>query len=174
MGNKPAVEPLIIEFGPCRTIGIRYAGKNENNEIPQVWDKQLIPRMGEIRTPPNGGAAFGICRCIPGATDGSFEYIAAVETAPEAPVPAGMVAVDIPACQYAAFPVESLEQIKTVWEGTGAWFEANPGFEPFCGPNGCDCANHPGFEYYPPNWDMGSLFVYLPVADKRRPQDAAQ
>lgn len=167
VGGGPAAEPQVVEFGPYRIIGMRYAGKNENGEIPALWDREggFIARMGEIKTPPaNAGVCFGLCRCLPGVTDGSFEYIAALPAAADAPVPDGMVEARIAAGAYAAFPVPSLAGLMEAWNTTGAWMAAHPEWEACCGPGGCDCANHPCFELYPPGFDgQGGLFIYVPV-----------
>jgi predicted transcriptional regulator YdeE len=146
-------------------MGVHCLGKNENNEATELW-KQFLPREREIEQPrPN--CAFGLCRCIPGATDGSFEYIAAFAVTGKAPLPAGMMAVDIPRGEYAVFPVADLSEVKQVWHTAAATVNASTEWEPYCGPAGCDCAQHPCFEYYPPEFrGSGLLFVYIPVKRK--------
>ena len=62
----------IIGFGPFVAFGFNYIGKNEEGEIPQLWTEKLLPRMA------TGGPCFGVCRCVPGMMDGTFEYIAGV------------------------------------------------------------------------------------------------
>lgn len=165
--------PEIIEFETCRVIGMSYVGKNENKEIPALWDSEngFLRRMGEVVSPPaakwkgtDRHPAFGICRCFPGATDGSFEYIAAVPATADAPIPEGMVEATIAAGTYAAFPVPSLDALHAAWQAVGEWQKAHPEWVGYCDNEGCDCVNHPAFELYPPDFgDQGQLFIYVPV-----------
>ena len=155
----------IATLGPYRAIGVHAFTRNENHEATELW-KQFLPREREIeRSQP--GCAFGLCRCIPGATDGSFEYIAAFAATADAPLPENMMAVDIPRCEYAVFPVADLSEVRQVWRAAAKAFTTSGEWEPYCGPAGCDCANRPSFEYYPPEFrGSGPLFVYIPVKPK--------
>jgi predicted transcriptional regulator YdeE len=166
--NENASAPQIVEFGPYRVIGVRYAGKNENAEIKALWDNSFLPRISEIVKPGTGEKiAFGLCRCLPGVTDGSFEYIAAAPASADAPIPDGMVDVQIAACTYVVFPVESLSAIMHAFEQSCSWLESHPEWEAYCSPAGCDCATHPGFELYPESFGVdGKLFVYIPIKKK--------
>lgn len=161
---QPVSEPTIVSFGSYRVIGTQYVGKNENNEIPAMWDKVFLPRMKEIKIPDGVHFCFGICRCIPGATDGSFEYIAAVPVTQDAPVPDGMVDASIPFGEYLAIPVRDLSEIHQAWCHSGDWFSDHPEWTGYCNEEGCDCAQHPGFEFYPPEFDgNGPLYIYIPI-----------
>lgn len=158
----------IIEFGPYRVIGMRYIGKNENGEIPALWggENGFIKRAAEIAKSENiEKIAFGLCRCIPDVTDGTFEYIAAVPVSEDAQIPTDMVEVMIPAGTYAAFPIESLNALD--FEQLGTWLELHPEWDGFCTPTGCDCATHPNFEMYPETFCTdGKLFIYMPIRKK--------
>lgn len=163
-------EPVVKEFGPYRAIGMNYKGKNENQEIPSLWSGPdgFISRMKEVK-PYNGPfMSFGLCRCIPGATDGSFEYIAAVPAADDAEIPEGMIEVQIPRCSYIVFPVRNLGELSQTWNATQGWFAAQSEWETYCGPTqGCDCANHPFFELYPAEFNgSNEMFLYSPVRKK--------
>jgi predicted transcriptional regulator YdeE len=156
----------VKQFGPYRIIGMSCVGKNESNELPQLWERQFIPRCKEIQAPERA-SAFGICRCIPGKTDGTFEYVAAVEARAGAPVPEGMVAVEIPRADYAVVPVAGLPEVRQAWAKVPEQVGGLAGWTPFCGPAGCECATHPCFEYYPPEFESnGQLFLYIPVRPK--------
>ncbi|HEY3376286.1 MAG TPA: effector binding domain-containing protein [Armatimonadota bacterium] len=159
--------PQLVEFGPYRVIGTRYAGKNEHNEIPTMWQRDFLPRMQEVVKADGADFSVGLCHCLPEVRDGSFEYIAAVPTTADAPIPAAMVETRIAAATYIAFPVASLAELKQAWELLAPWLEAHPEWEGYCTPNGCDCATHPGFELYPATFGVdGKLFIYLPVRKK--------
>lgn len=159
-------EPRITEFGPLRVIGMRYAGKNENEEIKALWGGEagFITRSKEVDAISGDGRSFGLCRCIPGVTDGSFEYIAAVPVADNAPVPAGMVETTIGAGTYVIFPVPSLNELTQVWESTWDWLQSHPEWDSRCNQNHCECAEYPSFEMYPADFTPdGKLYLYLPV-----------
>jgi predicted transcriptional regulator YdeE len=156
-------ELKIIEAGPFNAIGIRYIGKNENNEIPQLWDKDLLPRMDEIRKPA-GGVAFGVCKCLPDAPEGEFEYIGAFEAAESAPVPDGMIKLTIPKAHYAVFEVPHLSQIMQAWQEAANALSEHPEIDRYCDGEKCECAEYPGFEYYPDDFNgQNRLYIYIPV-----------
>jgi predicted transcriptional regulator YdeE len=159
-----AATPTVIRFGPYRIVGTPYIGKNENREIPAMWEQQFLPRMAEVADPAVGDFSVGLCRCIPDQEPGVFEYIAAVPVSAEAPVPEGMVDALIPDAEYVVFPVASLADLGPVWQQIGPWLEAHPEWQGYCTPAGCDCAHFPAFEYYPSTFgEDGKLFVYVPV-----------
>ena len=159
--------PGIIEFGPRRVIGMSHCGKSDSGQLPRFWREVFLPRMGEVRQPSNRQETFGICRCIEGATDGSFEYIAGLAAAPEADVPQGMMSLVLPQFQYAVFEATSLEALPGAYERMHEWVGGNTEWDAMCGPKGCACTTYPMFEFYPPEFGRGgSLFLYVPVKRK--------
>jgi predicted transcriptional regulator YdeE len=156
-------ELRIAPFGPARGIGLAMVAKAGEGDFAGLWQKQLFPRAGEIRRPPRA-AAFGVCRCIPGATDGSFEYLALLEATADSPVPDGMMALDIPAASYAVFRAPSLGELGQTWASVPQAMAAQTAWKPYCGADGCRCATHPSFEYHA--WDCrqtGKVLIYVPV-----------
>jgi predicted transcriptional regulator YdeE len=150
-------------FGPCRIIGMNYIGQDPDNNIPQLWSR-FCARVSEIDKPKEG-AGFGVCRCLPGGT--GFEYVAAVEATQNAKVPDGMMAVDLPRCDYAVFQVPEIPEVRNVWRSSSAELDASQEWARYCGPSRCDCASHPAFEYYQPGYrGNGPFFIYLPVKPK--------
>lgn len=161
--------PQIVEFGPFRVIGMSYKGKNENKEITELWGgpNGFITRVKEVETPETTDFSVGLCRCIPGVTDGSFEYIAGLPAKDDAPIPNGMVEANIAFGTYAVFPVESLDVLGDAWPKAYTWFESHPEWEGYCTPEKCDCENHPSFELYPADFGKdGKLFIYIPIHKK--------
>lgn len=153
-------EPQIIEFGPYRAIGMSENGKGD---FAALWER-FMPRVGEITMPAASAFSFGICRCLPGATDGKFEYVAAIPAAADTQIPEGMIEVPITACTYVVFPVASLAELPGKWEQSFKWFAEHPEWQGYCHPDNCDCANHPSFELYPADFSSnGKLFIYLPI-----------
>jgi predicted transcriptional regulator YdeE len=153
----------VIEFGPTRGVGVAMQAVGGGGDFAGLWTQRLLPRGGEIAR-PEGGVAFGVCRCVPGATDGTFEYVALLEATAEAAVPAGMIAIDIPRGHYMVFAVTSYAELGAAWRKVPDALAAHPEWQPYCGPDGCECATHPSFEYYP--WDpehTGRAYIYVPV-----------
>jgi predicted transcriptional regulator YdeE len=156
--------PQIVEFGPYRVIGVAMIGPGDGEAMKALWHDAFSPRIDEVQRLEGTGFAVGLCRCLPDATDGTFEYIAAIPAATDAPVPAGMIEAPIAAATYAAFPVDSVFDIAATWAQIGPWLEAHPEWNGYCTPAGCQCATHPGFEMYPPSCHVdGKLFIYIPV-----------
>jgi len=167
-------EPKVVEFDGCRVIGLQYAGKNEHGEIPALWGGEtgFVARMGEVQSPPEAKygdtgrhPVFGICRCLPERTDGAFEYVAGVVASADAPIPDGMIETRLSAGTHLAFSVQGLEQLSAVWGQAHTWLSEHPKWVGYCtGLKECDCANHPSFELYPPDFGIdGLMFIYLPV-----------
>jgi predicted transcriptional regulator YdeE len=166
--QNPGPEASIIEFGPFRMIGLRYVGKNENQEIKELWNDKtgLWSHMPEIKTSPADFIVAGICRCLPDATDGSFEYFAAVSADPNAPVPSGLAETSIPADTFAVFAVDGLDKIQQGWMSALEWIKSHPEWDVYCDRDRgfCDCANHPCFERYTDEFmKTGKFYIYFPV-----------
>lgn len=130
----------------------------------ELWARDFGPRSEEIVQPRDRRISFGVCRCLPGVTDGSFEYIAEMEAIAQAPVPSGMMEVILPESDYAVFEVNGLEHVGQGQAIFTVWQEANPGREGYCTPTSCNCATHPSFELYPSSFPAdGRLSIYFPV-----------
>ena len=159
---KRCDELTVVESGPRRGIGLGMRVEGDQPDFAGLWQKQVFPRAAEIVRPPQA-AALGVCRCIPG----SFEYLALLEATADAPVPAGMIAVQLPRAHYAVFEVNGLAALGTAWRRIPDAVAAQTTWQPYCGPQGCECATHPSFEYHA--WDSdrtGKILIYVPV---RRP-----
>ena len=158
--TKPALE--IIQAGPWHAIGVKKFVKG-GPDCGALWEKDLLPRAGEIAK-PSRGVAFGVCPCPPAKSAGKFEYTAAFEATATAPVPRGMTTLEIARAHYLVIPVPSLAEISVGWQSVGPRVAELDGWEPCCGPKGCDCAHYPTFELYPDDFHLsGKLFIYVPV-----------
>lgn len=89
--NKPA---MVV-------VGMRYQGKNLNNEIGGLWGR-FNQRSSEIKH-INPEAAYGVCIMAEGLPEGEFEYIAGFAVEQIDSLPEGMVVRIIPAYTYAVF-----------------------------------------------------------------------
>jgi predicted transcriptional regulator YdeE/DNA-binding transcriptional MerR regulator len=100
--KEKEMEPKIVDF-PAKTVaGLPYFGKNENQEISQVWG-QANQRFGELKHVKPGSNAYGVCLMVEGAAPGEFEYTCGLEITSENDLPEGMVIRHIPAGKYAVF-----------------------------------------------------------------------
>lgn len=152
-------QPVFNELGALKLAGIRYEGKNQNGEIPMMWDV-FLPRVHEIV--PNfaaqGAMLYGVCRDLPGATDGSFEYLAAAEVASFDHLPQGFEGWDVPAHLYAVLPVHGLSQIMEVCNYFyKQWLPASQEYE---------MDGMLMLEVYPPGFAEQKLDLFFPVKHK--------
>ena len=91
----------IVSKPKFTVVGIKYHGKNEHNEIPQLW-QHFGPRMGEVQHPANSATAYGLMGNYDPAT-GEFDYLAGMEAENTADLPTGMTRWDVPAQSYLVF-----------------------------------------------------------------------
>ncbi len=145
------MEPKIVTKPAFTAVGLMYFGKNENNEIPQVWGK-LNPRHEEIKH--RAGPAYGICGDL--EDDGRFHYLAGFEVTEAVDLPADMEKWDVPEQQYAVFPCS----LKTIHE-TYQYI-----FETWLPQSGYTRDDGPDFEFYGEEFDMATgegMAIYMPV-----------
>jgi AraC family transcriptional regulator len=95
------MEPRIVDRTAFTVVGMCYHGKNENNEIPKLWET-LNPRVREIKARVDNQVAYGISANMDQNT-GAFDYIAGFEVSSSEEIPEGMVRFDVPGGKYAVF-----------------------------------------------------------------------
>ena len=151
------MEPKIVTLPAFKVIGMRYFGKNENQEISDLWGK-ANQRMGEIRHVASQNA-YGVCIMLPDAPTGEFEYIAGLEVSQVEDVPDGMVVREVPASQYAVFThLGSLEELSATYEYIYRSWIPQSGYQLTGGPD---------FEMY--NEDFkdfapdSKFYIYVPI-----------
>ena len=95
------MEYEIIRRPSFKIVGMRYRGKNENEEIPQLW-REFWPRIKEIvhRVPAN--VAYGVIDNFD-EERGEFDYVAGLEVDSLSEIPKGMTGVELPDQTYAVF-----------------------------------------------------------------------
>ncbi|OQS11026.1 MerR family transcriptional regulator [Chromobacterium violaceum] len=112
--------PDIVALPTFRVVGLAWSPQDEG-DIPAMWQR-FLEREHEIAD-ARPGSSYGLCQPLP---DGGWRYLAALQTAPDAPVPDGMAAVDVPAQRYARFrhvgPVSGLSA--TFQAIHGSWLPA--------------------------------------------------
>jgi AraC family transcriptional regulator len=95
------MEPKIESRPAFRVVGMKYRGKNEQNEIPQLWG-EFAARVAEVQNRVEAHGTYGVVGNFVEET-GEFDYVAGLNVDPAAEVPEGMVSWDVPAQTYAVF-----------------------------------------------------------------------
>lgn len=153
-------EPKIEHRPAFLVVGTLYVGKNENGEIPAMWQNDFLPRIDEIAVDESDkGICYGACRCT-GDPDVGIEYLAALPVTSLDSIPQGMVGWEIPENTYAVFSVAGLSNLGA---GLDSYYkEWQPNSTEY------EAADGPMFELYPPTFDseQATLYLYFPVRKK--------
>ncbi len=149
------MQPKIVDRPGFTVVGLKYRGKNENNEIPQLW-QVLMPRVGDIKNMVDDHVAYGISANVD-ESSGEFDYIAGFAVSTIEDVPEDMVSFEVPGSKYAVFPT-TLPKIGETFKNAYHTWLPEGGYQPTGGPE---------FEAYDERFDPqdpGSLFdLYIPV-----------
>lgn len=95
-------ELQLVERPQMTVVGMLFHGPGMSPEIPKLWDK-FGPRMETIEGSVSPMVSYGVCANMSMQT-GEFDYLAAVEVADDAPVPADMVRWTVPGGLHAMIP----------------------------------------------------------------------
>ena len=149
-------EPRIVSKGAFTLIGLEYRGKNDNQEIPQLWGK-LLPRFGEFEKLIKSHESYGAARNVD-KDSGDFDYLAGYEFAGGEDLPAGMKIWDVPEQKYAVFTA-TLPTLKKTFKSISENWLPESGYEQTSGTE---------FEYYDETFDPQDsnsiVFLYIPIA----------
>ncbi|HEX2948445.1 MAG TPA: AraC family transcriptional regulator [Armatimonadota bacterium] len=155
-----SMEPTIVNLDAFIVVGLEYVGKNENGEIPALWD-QYNARCGEVRHKTVPEAYLGVCGEM--RSDGSYSYTAGARVTTAADVPVGMVAKVVPAAKYAVFthrgPLFGVEKdLQSTYQYIyGEWLPKSE----------YDRADTPDFELYDERFADGQatseMDIYIPL-----------
>ncbi len=126
------MEPKIVSKPAFTIVGVKVRGRNENNEIPQLWDA-FGPRMGEIKHMVDKHACYGVCANADHETH-EFDYFAAFEVDSTVDMPEGMVSFEVPAATYAVFRTTLPDVGKTFDHAYQTWLPQS-GYKPTGGPD---------------------------------------
>jgi AraC family transcriptional regulator len=141
-------EPLPVKKPALRVAGpTAVFGEDTRADIPKLWPKlvERLPLAGQ-----QGGGTYGVGWAASGV-EGCFNYMAAVAIAPDAPVPEGFVAKDIPERSYLVFRLETdATELHPQMQAAmrQIWGERAPN-------SGFKLANAPDLEVYPPGFEPG-------------------
>jgi AraC family transcriptional regulator len=161
--RRHTMQPRIVRRPAFHAIGrAGHFTPATTSRIPELWEGFV---RGPMQSVPNrrGQHTLGLCIDADPATveQAGFTYVAAVEVDRIDDVPAGMVALTVPASTYAVFThsghISRLpDTVKQVW---GHWLPASP-------------YRHvptADFELYDERWDPttgnGEIDLYVPIAE---------
>ena len=117
------MEPKFETKAAFSLVGMMFSGKPEGDDIPQLW-RAFWARMGEVAGVVNAEACYGVTHSYDMST-GVMEYLAAMEVAADAPLPEGMLKVEVPEQTYAVFPC-TLPAIQATYNKIyGEWLPAS-------------------------------------------------
>jgi AraC family transcriptional regulator len=137
-----------------RVVGMKYRGKNEQNEIPRLWG-EFAARVAEVQNRVEEHATYGVVGNY--EDSGEFDYVAGINVSAAAEIPEGMVSWDIPAQTYAVFSCTLPTIGSTLEHIHGTWFPAS----------GYRQADGPAIELYDEDFDPENpdslMYLYIPV-----------
>ena len=150
------MEPKIKSRPAFRIVGMKYHGKNEQNEIPQMWS-EFASRVSEVQNRVDAHATYGVMGNYD-EDSGEFDYVAGLNVSAAAHVPEGMVSWDVPAQTYAVFSCtlptigETLDHIHRVWLPASGYRHAHgPEFELYRD------------EEFDPEAPDSVMYIYIPI-----------
>ena len=149
------MEPRIVELAGFSVVGLKYHGRNENKEIPEMWDAFHL-RIPEIRNMVTDRTAYGISASMDPVT-GEFDYIAGIEVVSGEDIPKGMIRFEVSGGKYAVFRITLPKIGETFRYAYETWMPA-AGYRPIGGPE---------FERYREGFDAedpnSEFELYIPV-----------
>ena len=152
------MKPKIESRAAFSVVGMKYRGRNENQEIAQLWG-EFMPRIAEIKRPLNDGFTYGAMANYD-EESGLFDYLAAIAVENIEDIPEDMEGWDIPAQEYAVFTATLPKIMEAYNFAYKEWlpaseYEYNQGYE---------------FEAYgqefSPEDPESVFFIYMPVVKK--------
>jgi predicted transcriptional regulator YdeE len=150
------METKIVTKPAFTVAGMEYFGKNENDEIAQMWG-EFNPRSGEVKSRTEPQVAYGVCGEM--GEDGRFHYVAGFKVEPGSEQPDDMRTWDVPEQTYAVFP-STLQTIHDTYQYA---------FQTWIPQSEYEHAPGPDFELYDKDFDSEKgtgLYIYIPVKKK--------
>lgn len=149
------MEARIVSRPAFTVMGLKYHGKNEEGEIPQMW-QAFGPRMDGIKNVTDPNVAYGVCGNMNEST-GEFDYVAGFEVSSAQDIPEGMVSWDLPENTYAVFTC-TLPTIHETFQYI---------YESWLPQSDYQRAGGPEFELYDKDFDPedpgSEMYIYIPV-----------
>lgn len=149
------MEAKIVKREAFAVVGLMHSGKNESNEIPQMWEA-LGPRLSEIPHVAVPDVAYGVCDNFDEGS-GTFDYLAGIQVKRASDLPEGMASWHVPGATYAVFTCTLPTLGETHARIHSGWLP-DSGYRRVPGPE---------FELYDGNFDPrdpdSRMDIYIPV-----------
>ncbi len=157
--TSAAFDVKAVDCKAVRVVGVKTTATMEGalKECSKLWG-DFMPRMPEIQL-DGEMRSYGVSVMIGSDTD-KFEYWAALPVAADAPVPAGMVDMTLPAGLYAECWITGLDKLTDCFNYIySTWLPAHTEYE-------MEAAN-PGYELYLSDYEKtGRIGIYFPIKKK--------
>ncbi|GAB7127754.1 hypothetical protein JCM19000A_22610 [Silvimonas sp. JCM 19000] len=129
---------------------------NSIGNIPALWQR-FVPWMQRLARQP-GLVAYGVC--LPANANGSFEYMAGIEFASAADIPAELTSLQLAPQRYLVFTHEGAATLlghtmEAIWR---QWLPVHPEYRPVPAPTFERYGEH-----YDPQTASGDTEVWIPV-----------
>ncbi len=111
-------------------VGVRHLGGMQNGEISHLWEQWGKSVTSQLSTDP--GVSYGMTLDFQEATM-TIDYLAAVPVAGDAPVPEGMVRLEVPTQTYAVFACTLATLSQTIMASYSQWLPTS-GYQRGTGP----------------------------------------
>jgi AraC family transcriptional regulator len=151
------MNPKIVSKSGFNVVGFKYRGKNEKNEIPQLWQK-YGRRFGELKHNSEKHAAYGVSDHYDHES-GDFDYVAGVAVSSKEDQPADSVYWQIPEQTYAVFST-TLPTVRQTFDDIYSKWLPESGYRRRQGPE---------FEMYDERFDVedpnSEFDIYIPIIE---------
>lgn len=129
IGKEETMDIQIVNKPALTVVGLRYQGKNQNQELSQMWS-EFNRRACEIKH-RDFEAAYGVCSLTPDMPEGEFEYVGGFAVTKVEDVPEGMVVRSLPAMKYAVFKhIGAMETLGQTYQNIYHEWLPQAGLEP--------------------------------------------
>jgi AraC family transcriptional regulator len=148
------MEGKITSIKGFKAVGLAYLGKNENGEIPKLWDV-FNKRYVDIKNKSKSMLFYGICD---GEIDskGRFHYTACLEVDNLEGIPEGMETKVVPEGKYIVYTyVGAIKDLGGFYDNIFTkWIPAS----------GCQIDSRPQLELYDERFmQNGEFDIYIPI-----------
>lgn len=102
------IEPRIVEKDEFHVAGISYEGRNQNNEVPKLWNR-LYNNINSIKYQINNEVCYGIEKYSEATKeDGCFKYFAGIEVSKFEAIDFNIETMTVKKSKYAVFPIRAI------------------------------------------------------------------
>lgn len=151
------MNPKIVTKPSFNVVGFKYRGKNEKNEIPDLWQK-FNKRFGELKHILEEEVAYGVQDNFD-HDSGEFDYVAGIAVSSNDNQPADAVYWEIPEQTYAVFTT-TLPAVRMTFDNIYSKWLPNSGYQRQPGPE---------FELYDEEFNSkdpsSQFYIYIPILE---------